>query len=50
MHENREVSAVPVVEVKTGRLGKVDDRKPNTNAAEKSDIGIVPGKGPNKPA
>ena len=33
-----------------GRTGKADGRKPGMYAAEKSDIGIVPRKGPNKTA
>ena len=47
MHENREVSAVSIVVGWIGR-GKRTAYAPGMHAAEKSDIGVVPVKGPNK--
>jgi hypothetical protein len=46
MHENRDLPAVP--EVLAGRSGKADSHNPDTDAAGKSDIGIVLMTPPNK--
>ncbi|MGA1825365.1 MAG: hypothetical protein ACMUIP_11965 [bacterium] len=46
MLENREISVVPIYMV--GRSGKVCGRNPDMYATEKSDIGVVPKKVPNK--
>lgn len=45
MFEYREISVVPAGQA--GRPGKVCGRKPGTQAAEKSDAGVVPKKEPN---
>jgi len=47
MHENREISAASIVIGWIGR-GKRTAYKPGMNAAEKSDIGVVLVKEPNK--
>ena len=47
MHENREISAASIVVGWIGR-GKRTAYKPGMNAAEKSDIGIIPAKESNK--
>ena len=46
MHENREISVVPVIVA--GRSGKAVGRTPDLHAAEKSDSGVVPLHQPNK--
>ena len=46
MHENREISVVPVIVA--GRSGKAEGRTPDMPAAEKSDSGVVPLNGPNQ--
>ena len=48
MFENRESSAVPAEKYQAGREGKARGRNPYMHAAEQSDIGVVPKKGPNK--
>jgi len=50
MFENRETSEVPVAGCAAGRLEKTCGRNSSMYASEKSDIGIVPEKGPNKAA
>jgi hypothetical protein len=47
MHENREISAASIVIGWIGRE-KRTAYDPDMNAAEKSDIGVVPVKEPNK--
>ena len=47
LHRSWEVSAVPG-ETSPGGAGKVQNRNPDVNAAEKSDTPIVPKKPPNK--
>lgn len=47
LHRSWEISAVPD-ETRSGGTGKVNDRHPVINAAEKSDVSVVPKKLPNK--
>jgi hypothetical protein len=47
LHRSWEISAVPD-ETKSGGAGKVNDRHPVINAAEKSDVPVVPKKLSNK--
>jgi len=47
MLENREISEVSDTILVSERLGKTCGHNPNMNAAEKSDIGILPKKEPN---
>jgi len=48
MFENREISAALVERCSAGRSGKACGRNPDMYATEKSDIGIVLKKEPNK--
>jgi hypothetical protein len=50
MLENREISEISVRQQLTDRLGKACGRNPDVYVSEKSDIGVVPKKVPNKTA